>query len=69
MTGITLTSRMSHFSKAQLEAIDKVLSLLDPDEFRDYHDQFGVCNAPDTIEVLRNEVRDALHRERRIRSE
>jgi hypothetical protein len=60
MTSITLSSAMTQFSKAQLEAIDKILSLLDSDEYRDYHDQFGVCNAPDTIELLRNEVRNAL---------
>jgi hypothetical protein len=60
MTSITLSSAMTQFSKAQREAIDKILSLLDSDEYRDYHDQFGVCNAPDTIELLRNEVRNAL---------
>jgi hypothetical protein len=60
MTGTTLSLAMHQMSKEQLEAIDKILNLLDPDEFRDYHDQFGVCNAPDTIELLRNEVRNAL---------
>jgi hypothetical protein len=60
MTGTTLASRLQHFSREQLEAIDKVLNLLDPDEYRDYHDQFGVCNAPDAIEALRKEVRNAL---------
>jgi len=60
MTGASLSSAMSQLSKEQLEAIDKILELLDPDEFRDYHDQFGVCNAPDRIELLRNEVRNAL---------
>jgi hypothetical protein len=60
MTGTTLSSTMSQFSKKQLEALERILSMLDPDEFRDYHDQFGVCNAPDAIEQLRNEVRNAL---------
>jgi len=60
MTGSTLSSAVNQFSREQLEAIDKILKLLDPDEFRDYHDQFGVCNAPDRIELLRNEVRNAL---------
>jgi hypothetical protein len=60
MTGTTLTSRIQHFTREQLEAIEQVLNLLDPDEYRDYHDQFGVCNAPDAIETLRKEVRNAL---------
>ncbi len=60
MTGTTLTSRIQHFTREQLEAIDQVLKLLDSDEYRDYHDQFGVCNAPDIIESLRKEVRNAL---------
>jgi hypothetical protein len=67
MTSIAVASRISHFSRAQLEAIDAVLGLLDPEEFRDYHGQFGVCNAPETIEVLRNEVKIALHRDKRIK--
>ncbi|MHA1390483.1 MAG: hypothetical protein ACTSR9_18865 [Candidatus Thorarchaeota archaeon] len=53
MTGTTLTSRIQHFTREQLEAIEQVLTLLDSDEYRDYHDQFGVCNAPDAIEALR----------------
>ncbi|MFW9958844.1 MAG: hypothetical protein ACFFCT_12300 [Candidatus Odinarchaeota archaeon] len=60
MTGTVLSSTMRRFSKEQLEALEKILSMLDPDEFRDYHDQFGVCNAPDRIELLRNEIRNAL---------
>ena len=60
MTGTTLTSTLEHFTRDQLEAIDKVLKILDSDEYRDYHDQFGVCNAPDVIERLRKEVKDAL---------
>jgi hypothetical protein len=69
MTSSILASGISKFSKTQLEAIYKVLSLLDPEEFRDYHDQFGVCNAPDSIEILRNEVKHALQREKRVKSE
>ena len=60
MTGTTLTSRLQYFNREQLEAIEQVLKLLDPDEYRDYHDQFGICNAPDAIEALRKEVRIAL---------
>lgn len=60
MTGTTLTSRIQHFTREQLEAIDQILKILDSDEYRDYHDQFGVCNAPDVIDRLRKEIRDAL---------
>jgi hypothetical protein len=60
MTGIAFSAAMNQFSREQLEAINMILNLLDPDEFRDYHDQFGVCNAPDTIEQLRNGVKNAL---------
>jgi len=60
MTDTTLTSALQHFNRDQLEAIDKVLKILDSDEYRDYHDQFGVCNAPDVIEALQKEVRNAL---------
>ena len=60
MTGTTLTSRIQHFTREQLEAIDQVLKILDSEEYRDYHDQFGVCNAPDVIEALRKEVSNAL---------
>jgi hypothetical protein len=63
MTSITLLSAMNQFSREQLEAIDKILKLLDPDEFRDYHDQFGVCNAPDVIDTLRKEIKGALDRQ------
>ena len=62
MTGITSLPVVSHFTKEQLEAIDKVLQLLDSEEFRDYHDQFGVCNAPDIIDTLRRSVQQALER-------
>lgn len=60
MTDTTLTSALQHFSRNQLEAIDQVLKILDSNEYRDYHDQFGVCNAPDAIEALQKEVRNAL---------
>ena len=60
MTGTTLTSRIQRFTREQLEAIDQVLKILDSEEYRDYHDQFGVCNAPDVIEALRKEVSNAL---------
>jgi hypothetical protein len=63
MTSIILSSAMYQFSREQLEAIDKILKLLDPDEFRDYHDQFGVCNAPDVIDALRKEIKGALDRQ------
>ena len=60
MTDTALTSVIRHFTRNQLEAIDEVLKILDSDEYRDYHDQFGVCNAPDAIEALQKEVRNAL---------
>ena len=60
MTDTTLLSLVSSFTKEQLQAIDSVLRMFDPDEYRDYHDQFGVCNAPDRIELLREEIQTAL---------
>ena len=60
MTDTILTSALQHFTRDQLEAIEEVLKILDSDEYRDYHEQFGVCNAPDAIETLRKEVRNAL---------
>jgi len=60
MTDMTLISGIQHFTRDQLEAIDEVLKILDSDEYRDYHDHFGVCNAPDAIENLQKEVRNAL---------
>jgi hypothetical protein len=60
MTGTALISRIQHFTREQLEAIEQVLKLLDSEEYRDYHDQFGVCNAPDAIEALRKEISNAL---------
>jgi hypothetical protein len=62
MTAISLSSSISQFSKEQLEAIEKILKLLDSEEFRDYHDQFGVCNAPDIVDALRREVKRTLSR-------
>jgi hypothetical protein len=60
MTDTTLLSFVRKFTKEQLQAIDSVLRILDPEEYRDYHDQFGVCNAPDRIEMLREEIQTAL---------
>ena len=60
MTDTAILSLVRKFTKEQLQAIDSVLSILDPEEFRDYHDQFGVCNAPDRIELLRGEIQAAL---------
>ena len=60
MTSTTLALIFQHFTQNQLAAIDEVLKLLDPNEYRDYHDQFGVCNAPDVIESLKEEVKNAL---------
>jgi len=60
MTDTTLTSALQHFTRNQLEAINEVLKILDSDAYRDYHDQFGVCNAPNAIEALQKEVRNAL---------
>lgn len=62
MTDTALLSFVRDFTKEQLQAIDSVLRIFDPDEYRDYHDQFGVCNAPDSIELLRKEIRTALER-------
>jgi hypothetical protein len=62
MTDTALFSIVNKFTKEQLQAIDSVLRILDPDEYRDYHDQFGVCNAPDRIELLRKEIQNALEK-------
>jgi hypothetical protein len=62
MTDTVLFTLVNKFTKEQLQAIDSVLRTLDPDEYRDYHDQFGACNAPDRIEILRKEVRIALEK-------
>ncbi len=62
MTDTALLSLVRKFTKEQLQAIDSVLSILDPEEYRDYHDQYGVCNAPDRIELLREEIRAALRK-------
>jgi hypothetical protein len=48
------------FTEAQLRAILQVLQSFDVDQYRDYHDSYGVCNAPDHIESLKNEVEAAL---------
>ena len=62
MTDTALLSLVRKFTKEQLQAIDLVLSILDPEEYRDYHDQYGVCNAPDRIDLLRGEIRTALQK-------
>ncbi|KXH72541.1 MAG: hypothetical protein AM326_11105 [Candidatus Thorarchaeota archaeon SMTZ-45] len=62
MTDTKILSFVKQFTKEQLRAIDSVLRILDPDEYRDYHDQFGICNAPDRIELLRSEIRAALRK-------
>ncbi|MFW9962579.1 MAG: hypothetical protein ACFFCX_03405 [Candidatus Sifarchaeia archaeon] len=63
MTDTTLLSFVKQFTKEQLQAIESVLCVLDPDEYRDYHDQFGICNAPDCIELLKSEIRAALEKD------
>lgn len=60
MTDTALLSLVRRFTKEQLQAIDSVLRVLDPDEYRDYHGQYGVCNAPERIELLREEIQIAL---------
>ncbi|NHI89267.1 MAG: hypothetical protein EAX87_07060 [Candidatus Thorarchaeota archaeon] len=62
MTDTAFLSLVRKFTKEQLQAIESILNVLDPEEFRDYHDQFGVCNAPDRIELLRREIHSALER-------
>jgi len=60
MTDTALSSLVSSFNKEQLKALESVLSIFDTDEYRDYHDQYGVCNAPDFIELVRREIRYIL---------
>jgi len=60
MTDTAILSLVGKFTKEQLLAVDSVLRVLDPDEYRDYHGQYGVCNAPERIELLREEIRTAL---------
>lgn len=60
MTDTVLSSLVSSFTKEQLKALESVLSIFDTDEYRDYHDQYGVCNAPDFIELVRREIRHIL---------
>lgn len=52
----------SQFTREQLEAIRVVLDTLDEDEYRDYHDTYGLCNAPDDITALKSKVVEALRR-------
>ena len=62
MTDTALSSLVREFTKEQLLAIDSVLRILDTDEYRDYHDQFGVCNAPDRIDLVKKEIQIVLDR-------
>ncbi len=62
MTDTVLLSLVRKFTKEQLQAVDSVLRVLDPEEYRDYHGQYGVCNAPDRIDLLREEIRNALRK-------
>jgi len=62
MTDTALSSLVREFTREQLQAIDSILQILDIDEYRDYHDQFGACNAPDRIELLRKEIQTILDR-------
>ena len=62
MTDTALVSLVRKFTKEQLQAIDSVLRVLDPEEYRDYHGQYGVCNAPDRIDLLREEIQNALRK-------
>jgi hypothetical protein len=50
----------SRFSRAQLEAALEVLRLLDVEEYRDYHETYGICNAPDHIIHLKAAIEKAL---------
>ncbi len=63
MTDTSLASLVKGFTEDQLKAVDSILRELDTDEYRDYHDQFGVCNAPDCIELLRKEIQAVLNRD------
>ncbi len=62
MTDTALSSLVRKFTKEQLQAIDSILRILDTDEYRDYHDQFGICNAPDRIDLLKKEIQNVLGR-------
>ncbi len=62
MTDTALSSLVRKFTKEQLQAIDSILRILDTDEYRDYHDQYGVCNAPDRIDLLKKEIKSVLGR-------
>ncbi len=62
MTDTALSSLVREFTKEQLLAIDSILRILDTDEYRDYHDQFGVCNAPDRIDLVKKEIQIVLDR-------
>jgi len=60
MTDTILSSLVNSLTKDQLEIVESFLSIFDTEEYRDYHDQYGVCNAPDFIELVRREIRHIL---------
>jgi hypothetical protein len=60
MTDTALSTLFRELTNDQLKAIESVLKIFDTDEYRDYHDQYGVCNAPDFIELVRREIRHIL---------
>ncbi|TET08197.1 MAG: hypothetical protein E3J86_11210 [Candidatus Thorarchaeota archaeon] len=62
MTDTSLSSLVNEFTDEQLQAINSILQLFDTDEYRDYHDQYGVCNAPDRIDLLKKEIQRVLVR-------
>ena len=60
MKSLVDTIRIQSFTVAQLQAVLQILQCLDTAQYRDYHDSYGVCNAPDHIEYLKREVEAAL---------
>lgn len=62
MTDTSLSSLVNEFTNEQLQAVDSILRILDTDEYRDYHDQYGICNAPDRIDLLKKEIQRVLVR-------
>ncbi len=62
MTDISLSSLVNEFTNEQLQAVDSILQIFDTDEYRDYHDQYGICNAPDRIDLLKKEIQRVLVR-------
>jgi len=62
MTDTSLSSLVNEFTDEQLQAVDSILQIFDTDEYRDYHDQYGICNAPDRIDLLKKEIQRVLVR-------